>query len=207
MRLAFSLLLLLGPACTDDGPREGTALDLGAQALDELPASDGEFLVWNTLFLHNTSSETIVLRRIEPIDVDGSDLVEILGIEIQRRGNPPLGGGFHKTYPPTEYYAGKDVCAVASLSPVAGHELEPGAERRVTVALEVVDAPGDFRVRRWRIHYRDEEGDAYQDSPLGMGLRIKDGGRPRTTFAHDRPCLEETQLLRDAVANGSYPAN
>lgn len=206
VRLAFALALLIvmGAACNDD-PREGTALELGGPAVNELPARTGEFLVWDSLFLRNTSTDPIVLQRIEPIDVEGEDLVDILGIEVQGRGKPPTGGGFHKTYPPTMFNEQERVCATAPLFPVAGHELEPGAERRVAVALELI-GPGSFRVSKWRFHYRDEDGDAFQDSQFAVGIQVEQKGRPQKVFPDERRCLKETesQSLRDAVEDGTY---
>ena len=203
----LATLLITGAACTN-APREGTALELGSPALAESPARAGEFLIFNGVFIDNGSSHRIVLERIEPMGVDGADLVDILGIEVERRGQPAIGGGFYKTYPPAEYYARKDVCGIGRLFPVAGHELEPGAESRIAVALEVLDAPGRFRVGRWRIHYRDEDGDHwYQDSPFAVGLRIKEAGPPQEVFADERHCLKDVQSLRDAIEDGRYPGN
>lgn len=175
--------------------------------MSKLPVGPGEAVGWNGIFLRNTSAMTLELREIEPVGIEGGSLADIVGIEIGRRGRPPISSKFYRTYPPVEWLGSKKKCGSEPLFAVDGHQLEPGAEAKVHVVMQVAEDPGLFSVGKWRIEYTDGGGVVYQEIPFTLKLRVEEEKRTRRLLADERPCLSQSEPLADAIRDGSYPSS
>lgn len=204
MRLAPAVAgLFLVASCqsgSDDAPALGRALELGNRAVSSLPVAPEELLLTNQMFLRNESDEPVSLQRVEPLNPDGPG--EVLDIRLGLRADPPVPSSYYKTLPPVMEVRRRGPCGTERVVSVRGHVLESGEEARLIAILRVGEEPGRFRVRGWRIFYRQGDRDLYQDSPFQIALRVRDDRRPREFFLGERPCLHMTTPLEEAFENG-----
>jgi hypothetical protein len=201
------ILLVVVDRDGGDAPAQGSALELGGRATSRLPVPVGDALLTNQPFLRNRSDAPIRLVSIEPRQTEGlGSIGEVVGIEIGSRGSPPIGSTYYRTYPPVEYYAGRDTCGTEEITPIEGYEVAPGALVKIVVVFRTFDRPGTLRVDAWRIHYRAGDELFYQDSEFGIVFEVTERGEPGRLTESERRCLDGTQPLDAVLSRGDYEA-
>jgi hypothetical protein len=153
--VALVAVLALRTVALSDGPlRPGPRFDV------ELPLKPGETITWGSALPENTTTSSIQIESIEPVDAKN---IEIVGIDL----NDPSEGAVGTAYgfPP----AGIEAAPMSDATP---RRLDPDDFVQVLVGVRL---PGtqDGVIGGLRVAYR-YEGRRYETVlPYGLRLRIK----------------------------------
>lgn len=150
------LLLLAVAACA--GPRADGPIVPGLAYRDGFPLGPGEVATWGIIVAQNSTQTTVTLDAIEPVDVDGLDIVSI------SVHSPDADGavGQHLGYPPPSAHA----------VPVAGSALPPEVTGKPShlEALLVVrkTSDADGRIGHLALRYHTDQSQYELDLPYSL---------------------------------------